>query len=401
MKPKMDQSVLCLNSGSSSLKFALYDLRDLDNVVMSGTADKVGMEHSRLRIELRGHSLLDKEAAIPTHKDAVLATLTALNQARLSVPAVCVHRIVHGGPLLVEPAVIDKKVKTELESLVALAPLHLSSELAVIEAALHAYPRAPQIACFDTSFHQRMPEIAKRLPLPRHLWNEGIRRYGFHGLSYESIVSQLGKELKGRSIVAHLGNGCSMVALQDCAPLDTTMGLTPTGGLMMGTRSGDLDPGVLFYLTRKATGHSRDPTLHVEDILNHESGLLGVSGVSRNMEDLLKAESDSIAAKESIELFCYCARKFIGSLSVVLGGLDTLVFTGGMGENSPDIRRRICEGVGLLNIRLDPARNASNAQVISHESSGCTVRAQHTDENLVMAKHAERLLSQGFESGSL
>jgi acetate kinase len=397
---KINQSVLCLNSGSSSLKVALYDLRDLDHIVMSGSVDKIGLGLSQLRIELRGHLLLDEEVTTPTHREAVLTTLAALNRARLPNPDACVHRVVHGGPHLVEPAVIDKKVKTELEGLIELAPLHIPNELAVIEASAHIYPKTAQIACFDTSFHQRMPEIAKRLPLPRPLWDEGIRRYGFHGLSYESIVSQLGKELKGRSIIGHLGNGCSMVALKDSVPLDTTMGLTPTGGLMMGTRSGDLDPGVLFYLMRKLSGHAQDPTLHVEGILNDESGLLGVSGVSRNMEDLLKVEKDSVAAKESIELFCYCAVKFIGSLSVVLGGLDNLVFTGGMGENSPAIRARICEGLGLLNIRLDPVRNKSNAAVISHETSGCTVRAQHTDENLMMAKHAKRLLSQGFESRS-
>ena len=184
-----------MNSGSSSLKFALYNLRDLDHVVMSGTAEQIGMKHSRLKIELRGQPLLNEETAIPAHKDAVLATLNALKRARLPVPDACVHRIVHGGASLIEPAVIDEKVKSALERLVALAPLHLPSELAVVEAAAHAYPQTPQIACFDTSFHQRMPAIAKRLPLPRSLWDEGIRRYGFHGLSYESIVSQLGMEL--------------------------------------------------------------------------------------------------------------------------------------------------------------------------------------------------------------
>jgi acetate kinase len=392
-KLKIDQSILCLNAGSSSLKFALYDLRDLDHVAMSGSADKIGMKRSRLRIEWRGQSPLEDETTFSTHEQAVLAILTTISHERLSVPTACVHRIVHGGPRLVEPALIDERVTLELKRLVSLAPLHIPNELAVIETTAHAYPKVPQIACFDTAFHQRMPEIAKRLPLPRSLWDEGIRRYGFHGLSYESIVSQLDKKIKGRSIVAHLGNGCSMVALKDCVPLDTTMGLTPTGGLMMGTRSGDLDPGVLFYLMRKSAGHAYNSTLHVEDILNHESGLLGVSGISRNMADLLKEEPDSVAAKESIELFCYCARKFIGSLSVVLGGLDHLVFTGGMGENSPDIRRRICEGPSILNIRLDPVQNESNSQVISHESSGCFVRVQHTDENLMMAKHARSLLS--------
>jgi acetate kinase len=390
---KIEQFVLCLNTGSSSLKFALYDLRDLENVVMSGSAEKIGLPHSRLKIELKGRSFFDEEIDLETHEKAVQASLSALKRANLPDPTACVHRVVHGGPRLIEPVLIDEKVHGELKRLVTLAPLHLPNELAVIDAATRAYPEIPQVACFDTAFHQRMPEIAKRLPLPRHLWGEGIRRYGFHGLSYESIVSQLGKKLSGRSIVAHLGNGCSMVALRDGVPQDTTMGLTPTGGLMMGTRSGDLDPGVLFYLMRNLSDPSQDLISKTERTLNDESGLLGVSGISRNMEDLLKAESESIAAKESIELFCYDARKFVGSLYSVLGGLDTLVFTGGMGENSAVVRKRICAGLDFLDIRLDPVRNESNASVISQDESACTVRTLHTDENLVMAKHALSLLS--------
>jgi len=399
----MALSALCLNSGSSSLKFALYDLRELEHLVMSGHIDRIGSGHSRIKIALKDLSILDEEVRAHTHGDATLMALGALGRARLPIPDVCVHRVVHGGPHLLEPVVIDKSVRSQLDDLVAFAPLHIPDELEVIDSVERAYPGVQQIACFDTSFHRRMPQIAKRLPLPRALWDQGILRYGFHGLSYESIVAQLGADLKGTSIVAHLGNGCSMVALRDCVPLDTTMGLTPTGGLMMGTRSGDLDPGVLFFLMRKASGKLgpvQDPTLSVEALVNHDSGLLGVSGVSGNMEDLLKVGADSVAAQDAIDLFCYDAIKWIGSLSFVLGGLKNLVFTGGMGENSPVIRARICEGLGLLDVRLDPTKNDSIALVISHETSGCTVRAQHTDENLVMAKHAARLMSVTHKRGS-
>ena len=367
--------------------------------MLRGTAERIGLQHGRLRIELRGRLFLDKETVLPTYEKAVQVSLAALEQAFASehwaTPIACVHRVVHGGPRLIEPVLITENVKRELESVKALAPLHILNELVVIETVVRTYPNIPQVACFDTAFHQRMPEIAKRLPLPRQFWEAGVRRYGFHGLSYESIVSQLGKQLSGRSIIAHLGNGCSMVALRDSIPQDTTMGLTPTGGLMMGTRSGDLDPGVLFYLLRKSTDAARSSIgssiVEVEQILNDESGLLGVSGISRNMEDLLRAETESSEAREAIDLFCYYAKKFIGSLYSVLGGLDTLVFTGGMGENSAVVRKRICEGLNFLDIRLDPIRNKSNAPIISHEQSCCTVRTLHTNENLIMARHAFRL----------
>jgi acetate kinase len=384
--------VLCLNAGSSSLKFALYDLRELESVVMSGAAENIGSSRGRLKVTLRGRLLSDTCASLPSHEAAVAEAMSASKAAGLPRPTACVHRVVHGGPRLVEPVVIGESVRQELQELVALAPLHLPNELSVIDAARRAYPDSRQIACFDTAFHHRMPEIAKRLPLPRALWEQGLRRYGFHGLSYESIVAQLGDRLSGRSVIAHLGNGCSMVALIDGIPQDTTMGLTPTGGLMMGTRSGDLDPGALFYLMRSASGEAPRSIQRAEQIVNDESGLLGVSGISRNMEALLETEATSAAAREAIALFCYCAKKCLGSLWTVLGGMDTLAFTGGIGERSSVVRKRICEGLGVLGVGVDPARNGSNAPVISQENSPCRVRVLHTDENLMMARHASRLL---------
>jgi acetate kinase len=317
----------------------------------------------------------DEALTLPTHEQAFQATLSTFHQISLPTPTTCVHRVVHGGPRLIEPVLVNDSVIQELKNIIVFAPLHLPNEIATIEAAIKAFPDISQIACFDTAFHNHMPEGAKRLPLPRPLWVKGIHRYGFHGLSYEYVVNHLKGQLNGRTIIAHLGNGCSMVALKDGHPQDTTMGLTPTGGLMMGTRSGDLDPGVLFYLLRNEVVHSTDPVARVERMLNDESGLLGVSELSRNMEDLLKAESESTAVREAIELFCYCAIKNIGALSAILGGLDKLVFTGGIGENSPFVQKRICEGLNFL--------------------KPYDVLTVHTDENLMMAKHASSLLSKG------
>jgi acetate kinase len=327
--------------------------------------------------------ILDREVSLLTHEKALHESLAAMKEFKNPSLAACVHRIAHGGPRLSEPLEVDQTVRSELLKLVELAPLHLPSELAVLDATLLAYPEVPQIACFDTAFHQRMPDVAKRLPLSGDFWSRGIRRYGFHGLSYESIVSQLGEKLSGRSIIAHLGNGCSMVALKQAFPQDTTMGLTPTGGLVMGSRSGDLDPGVLFYLMRDhspVTPKSPNTIAQAEHTLNYNSGLLGVSGMSRNMEDLLKEEEKSVSAKQAVELFCYSARKFVGALSAVLGGLDNLIFTGGIGENSPVIRKRICGGLEFLGIRV--------------------VQTLHTDENLMMAQHAVRLLSAKLAKAS-
>lgn len=396
----MNPHALCLNTGSSSLKFALYDLRDLAKDILSGAAEHIGSRQGRLRVEWNGQECSSATVALPNYEAALQESMAALSRARLPAPSACVHRIVHGGPRLIAPAIITESVKRELESLVILAPLHLPNELVVIEAAARTFPGSIQVACFDTAFHNPMPKIAKQLPLPRALWNEGARRYGFHGLSYEFVVSKLGKELSGRSIIAHLGNGCSMVALKNGIPQDTTMGLTPTGGLMMGTRSGDLDPGALFYLMRQRGPHAQDSVQQAERVVNDESGLLGVSGLSRDMADLQEVARDTLAAQEAIDLFCYCAKKFLGSLHAILGGLDTLVFTGGMGEKSAVVRERICQDLDALGIQIDPSRNRSNASVISRETSPCSVRVIQTNENLVMARHTASLLFQKAVRGT-
>jgi acetate kinase len=280
-----------------------------------------------------------------------------------------------------------------LEEMVPLAPDHLPQELRAIQAVKQSFPDLRQVACFDTAFHRRMPRVAQVYALPRSLADEGIIRYGFHGLSYEYIMRELrdkagARVANGRVIIAHLGNGASMAAVHHGKGVDTTMGFTPTAGLVMSTRSGDLDPGIILYLLRE---RGLDASM-VNDLVNERSGLLGVSGVSADMEDLLKEEATNPQAAEAVALFCYQAKKFLGALSAVLGGLDTLIFTGGIGENAPPVRERICEGTEFIGIQLDPSRNRANASIISRDDSPTTVRVMKTDEELMIARHTADLV---------
>jgi len=264
--------------------------------------------------------------------------------------------------------------------------LHLPSQLEMIEAVAAHFPDLPQVACFDTAFHSRIPEVAQRFALPQKLWEQGIRRYGFHGLSYEYVTGKLGKELGRRAIIAHLGNGASMVALKDGLPVDTSMGLTPTGGFMMGTRSGDLDPGLLIHLWKD--GYSAD---QLEKLLDHEAGLLGVSGETGDMKVLLQRSQTDDAARMAVQMFAYQVRKFIGAYAAVLNGLDTLVFTGGIGERAGEVRVQICSGLEHLGVALDASANAQNADVISLPASKCKVRVIQTDEDLIIARHTREV----------
>ena len=268
------------------------------------------------------------------------------------------HRIVHGGPKYLEHVSITPEVIGELRKIAPIDPDHLPGEIALIEALAKCFPGVPQVACFDTVFHRDMPTVAKLLPIPRKYIEQGVRRYGFHGLSYAYLMEELGRVAKpqanaGRVILAHLGNGCSMAAVRDGKCVDTTMAFTPTAGLMMGTRSGDLDPGVLVYLMRQDKLHADQ----IDELVNKQSGLLGVSAASADMRDLLAMEQKNIQAAEAVELFCYTARKSIGASSAALGGLDTLVFSGGIGENAVDVRRRICTGLEHLGVQIDGVRN--------------------------------------------
>jgi len=305
------------------------------------------------------------------------------------------HRVVHGMAHS-EPARITPGVLAELHRATPYAPEHLPQEIELIESFGARHPSLPQVACFDTAFHRTMPAVARRLPLPRRYHAKGVQRYGFHGLSYAYLIEELARAAgpeaaRGRVILAHLGNGASLAATHDGASIDTSMGFTPAAGLVMGTRTGDLDPGVVAFLA-----HTEQMTaLQFHDMVNRESGLLGVSETSSDMRDLLAREGEDVRAAEAVALFCYQAKKWIGAFAAALGGLDTLVFSAGIGERSAAIRARVCEGLGFLGIDLHSTRNAAHAEVISTEVSRVTVRVIATDEELMIARSVSRLLRLG------
>lgn len=381
------RDILCLNAGSSSLKFAVYRMSEgAEERIVSGAAEGIGVSDGRFWLKGRdGRLLADRKEAFPDHGSTVAAMFAALEEQGTRDLAAAGHRVVHGGPLFFEPQRIDGPMTARLRALVPLAPLHLPSQIAIIEE-LGKRAGLVQVACFDTAFHRTMPEVARRFALPRNFWDQGVRRYGFHGLSYEFVVDKLGSDLGPRAIIAHLGNGSSMVALKDGWPLDTSMGLTPTGGFIMGTRSGDLDPGVLLYLLRQGW-----TTAKLEAVLDRESGLAGVSALTSDMKTLLEKRATDANAAQAVEMFCYQVRKFIGAFAAVLNGLDTLVFTGGIGERAAAVRGEIVGGLKHLGFALDEKKNAAHAAVISMPESPCVVRVVETDEDLMIARHTRRL----------
>ena len=355
--------VLCVNSGSSSVKLALF----------------------------RGDERLASSSVggVTDHGQAVHRALADLEARGFPQPDAAGHRLVHGGPRHHEPALLDSALIASLREAVPFAPLHLPASLLGVEAVAARRPGMPQVACFDTDFHWNMPQIARRLPLPRGLDEAGVRRYGFHGLSYESVVADVGAGRLGRAVIAHLGNGASMAAVRDGKSVDTTMGLTPAGGFMMGTRSGDLDPGVLVHLL---DAHGYD-SKRLEELVDRRSGLLAVSERTADMRELLEARVSDRRAALAVEMFCYQARKAAGALAAALGGIDSLVFTGGIGEHAPAIRAGICSGLEPLGVHVDEARNAANAEVVSEAGSACTVRVVPANEERSIARHTTRLLT--------
>jgi acetate kinase len=379
--------VLCLNSGSSSLKLDLFALAARETRVASATVDAIGSGHGRLTLEdERGRVMHERAHAFRDQREATHALFDALREAELPAPDVIGHRVVHGGSEHTAPARVTAQLIANLRELIAFAPLHLPSEIAAIEVASERFAGVPQVACFDTSFHRSMPALAQRLPLPRALYERGMRRYGFHGLSYEYIVSELGADGGARIVIAHLGSGSSLCAVRDGKSLDTTMSFSPTGGVMMGTRTGDLDPELLLHLLRAGSDVAA-----LERLVNRESGLLGVSGTSADMRTLLQARAQDERAAEAVELYCQSVKKQIGALAAVLAGLELLVFTGGIGEHAAPVRARVCEGLGHLGVRLDARANQAHASRISTAESPCTVRVIATDENLMIARHARAL----------
>jgi acetate kinase len=391
--------LLTINTGSSSLKAALYRLREgaTETLELRAEASGIGGRGGGLRLaDGHGEALDEHQGDLPDHAaalDALMGRLRDRGPGRDDLAAVG-HRIVHGGHRHQEPQRVTEELIGYLRTLVPVDPDHMPQALAAIEMMIQAYPNVPHVACFDTAFHARMPRVARLYALPSRLAEEGILRYGFHGLSYEYVVEELRRldpeAAAGRVVVAHLGNGASMAAVRGGVGVDTTMGFTPTGGLVMGTRSGDLDPSVPLFLLQE-----RGLTLtEVSDLLNKQAGLLGVSGTSADMRDLLDREAYDGRAAEAVAIFCYQAKKFLGALAAALDGLDALVFTGGIGEHSATVRERVCEGLAFIGIRLDRGRNAAHARVISTDDASVTVRVVPTDEDLMVARHTRRLIEQ-------
>ena len=387
--------ILTINGGSSSIKFALYEAVKPLNRGLYGTIDRIGTSGTNMTFhEAGGKPYASRKLIATDHKSAANALIDWLEkQIDFKLLKGVGHRVVHGMKHT-EPEVITRKLLDELHRISPNDPDHLPREIELIETFRDRHPKLPQLACFDTAFHQTMPRVAKLLPIPRRFDAKGIQRYGFHGLSYAYLMAELTRlgdpaAEKGRVILAHLGNGASMAAVLAGKSIDTSMCFTPTAGLVMSTRSGDLDPGLAPYLART----EQMTTSQFYKMVNHESGLLGVSETSSDMRDLLDHEKRDVRAAEAVALFCYQAKKWIGAYGAALGGLDTLVFAGGIGENAPLVRARICEGLGFCGIKLDSARNAQNAAKISTNASRIAVRVIHTDEELMIAMSVYRVLS--------
>ena len=387
-----DRHVLTINGGSSSIRFALFRIEEPLKRGLYGKVDRIGLSGTNLTFhDPTGNRQDNRSLAAPDHKSAanLLIDWLEAQDSFASVRAVG-HRVVHGMKHI-QPEIVTQDLLDELHRIRPYDPDHLPREIELIEAFRRRHPKLPQVACFDTAFHCTMPRVAKLLPIPRRFDAKGIQRYGFHGLSYAYLMEELARlgdptAATGRVILAHLGNGASLAAVRDGKSMDTSMGFTPTAGLVMSTRSGDLDPGLAPYLAR--TEQMTTPQFY--EMVNHRSGLLGVSEISSDMRDLLAQEAGDVRAAEAVALFCYQAKKWIGSFVAALGGLDTLVFAGGIGENSPLVRARICEGLSVLGIELNESRNAQSAGVISTNASRAKVRVLRTDEELMIARSVLR-----------
>jgi len=390
--------VLAINGGSSSIKFALYAAAESPVRLLSGKIERIGLPDAVLTVNESEKKPDTQSIEASDHGTAGTGLMNWLEQhlGLTSVRAVG-HRVVHGGESHREPERVTPQLLEELRRLSPYDPEHMPSEIQLMEVFRQRYPDLPQVACFDTAFHRDMPRVARILPIPRRFETKGVQRYGFHGLSYEYLMEELARvagaePAQGRVILAHLGNGASLTAVRGGRSIDTSMGFTPTAGLLMSTRSGDLDPGLVWYLARSEQMTAEQ----FHQMVNHQSGLLGVSEISPDMRDLLAREADEVRAAEAVALFCYQAKKWIGAFAAALGGLDTLVFAGGIGENAPVVRARICDGLGFLGIQLDETRNKADAPVISVDAGPATVRVIRTNEEVMIVKAVCRLL--GFST---
>ena len=387
----MGSPILVINSGSSSIKFALIDALSKSQAQLQGTISELGGTPAFSARDHAGNALIGQLPPVALDHESALAWLFSwLRDHHDEQLAGAGHRVVHGGEHFTEPALINANVYAALEQLVPLAPLHQPHNLAAIRALMTLQPDLPQVACFDTAFHRTQDTLAQSFALPREFTASGIKRYGFHGLSYEHIAGVLPQHLAeradGRVIVAHLGNGASLCAMRNCKSVATTMGFTALDGLMMGTRCGSIDPGVMLYLMReKAMSHDQ-----IEDLLYRRSGLVGVSGLSSDMRELLASSSPE--AQEAVDLFCYRAVREIGSLIAALGGLDALVFTAGIGEGAHEVRARICNGLGWLGLEIDDEANRAHHTTINSAQSRVAVCVIPTNEAGVIARHTARVL---------
>lgn len=391
-EPFMEQAnprILTINGGSSSIKFALFETGDSLSRILEGAIDRIGLPEASFR--LKGENLTDNSSRLvtaPDHTAAVGILMDWIEERRGDYALSGVgHRIVQGGPKYYKPQRITTEMIQELRKLSSLDLEHLPQEISLTEAFHQRFPTLPQVACFDTAFHHDLPRVAQLLPIPRRYEAQGVRRYGFHGLSYEFLTEELVSlgdlaATTGRVILSHLGNGASLAAVRDGKSFDTSMGFTSTAGVPMSTRSGDLDPGLVWYLARTENMGAKQ----FNEMVNFQSGLFGISGTSSDMRDLLDHESQDVRAAEAVGLFCYQVKKWIGAFAAALGGLDTLVFAGGIGENAPIVRSRICEGLGFLGIELEEKQNAANESVISTPTSRVVIRVVRTDEERMIAK---------------
>ena len=388
-------SILTINGGSSSIKFALFEASDSLRRILGGGIERIGLPEATLTV--KGSDKADnfsRSVAAPNHTVAVGALMDWIEERIGGVALTAVgHRVVHGGPKYSEPQRITTEMVKELHQIEPFDPEHLPEEILLIEAFQTRFPGLAQFACFDTAFHHDLPRVARLLPIPRRYEAQGVRRYGFHGLSYAFLMEELARlagaeAAQGRVILAHLGNGASLAAVRDGKPVDTSMSFTPTAGVPMSTRSGDLDPGLVWYLARTEKMSAKQ----FNEMVNFQSGLLGISETSSDMRDLLEHETQDVRAAEAVAIFCYQAKKWIGAFAAALGGVDTLVFAGGIGENAPIVRARICDGLEFLGIALEEKRNVANAGVISSETSRVSVRVMHTDEEWMIASTVCRVL---------
>jgi acetate kinase len=397
---QVNAAILTVNGGSSSIKFALFQDADPPMPMARGVIDRIGFPDSRMVVhDVAARHPERQTVQAPDHRACVtlLMEWVERNVGLTHLRAVG-HRVVHGGKTYSRPECVTPAMLAELRRMSPYDPEHLPSEIDLIEAFRIHHPNLPQIACFDTAFHRRMPRVASLLPIPRRYEKAGVQRYGFHGLSYAFLMKELARvgmsgEADGRIILAHLGNGASMAAVRNGNAIDTTMGFTPASGLPMSRRSGDLDPGLISFLAQ-----TQGMTVErFQKMVNTESGLLGLSETSSDMRDLLNHEQNDRRAAEAIELFCYRAKQWVGALAATLGGLDTLVFSAGIGENAPTVRTRICAGLEFLGLMIDEPANEANHPVISTEESRVRVRVIHTDEEREIAESVAQLLNRGTD----